>query len=214
MTHDARGVYAAFMRKLAFVVCVGVLCGMSGRASASRHLGVQLRGTVGPTFVYAWQDVGDGQSSAIDGLAFSGNLALGHMIGDDLSLGMDLMLTRSGNVSYGVLDSTDFTAVHLGAGITYWLMPANVYLAASLGAARTSVTTQSIQIGEELPVNERSDVGLGMHLSIGKLWWLDKRWGLGASLSLLASTATNPIGDRSSQRNLVAPTLALSATFH
>ena len=179
-----------------------------------RHLGVQLRGAFGPTLVYAWQDVGDGETSTIEGLAFSGNLVLGHMVSEELALGMDLVLARSGNVSYGVLDSTAFTAVHLGAGVTYWLMPANVYFAASLGAARTSVETQRIQLGEALPDNESSDLGLGMHLSIGKLWWLDKRWGLGASLSLLASTASNPIGDRSSQRNLVAPTLALSATFH
>lgn len=179
-----------------------------------RHLGVQLRALAGPSYAYAWQDLGADGTSKVEGFAVTGNVALGAMVGEALALNMDLLLARSPDANYGVLDSTTFTAVHLGLGITYWLMPANVYLAASIGPARTSVENAPVRFGVEIPTSDVSDVGVGAHLGIGKLWWLDRRWGLGASFSLALSTAENDLGDATSHRTLVAPTLALSTTFH
>jgi hypothetical protein len=180
----------------------------------ARHLGVQLRALAGPGYAYAWQDLGPDGTSTVEGFAVTGNIALGAMVGEALALNMDLVLARSPDASYGVLDSTTFTAVHLGFGVTYWLMPANVYLAASLGPARTSVQNAPVRFGVEIPTSDASDVGVGAHFGFGKLWWLDRRWGLGASFSLALSTAENELGDARTNRTLVAPTLALSTTFH
>lgn len=192
--------------------------GAAGPARAepdeARHLGVQLRALAGPGYAYAWQDLGPDGTSKVEGFAVTGNVALGAMVGEAIALDMDLLLARSPDASYGVLTSTTFTAVHFGLGITYWLMPANVYLAASIGPARTSVEDAAVNFGIELPTSDASDVGIGAHLAIGKLWWLDRRWGLGASFSLALSTAENELGNATSNRTLVAPTLALSTTFH
>lgn len=179
------------------------------------HLGVQFRALAGPGYVYAWQDLGESGTDTIEGVALAGNVALGAMVADDLALDMDLVLVRSPDVSYGVLDSTEFTAVHLGVGLTWWLMPANVYLAGSLGAARTSVQNAPARVADlEIPTDDTSDLGIGAHLAVGKLWWVDVRWGLGVSFSLALSTAGNDVAGAGSNRHLVAPMLALSATFH
>ena len=79
------------------------------------------------------------------------------MLNEDLALNLDLVLSRSGSADYGVVEDTTFIAMHIGAGVTYWIMPENVYLAASLGAARSSVEGQPVRIGIELRIRGGSD---------------------------------------------------------
>jgi hypothetical protein len=136
------------------------------------------------------------------------------MLDDNLALNMDLLLLRSAAAEHGVLADTTFSALHLGGGITYWLMPANVSLAASIGLARSSVEGNPVNIGVELPTADASDLGLGLHLALGKQWWLSRRVGLGATLSLIGSMANNPIGGRNSPRLLFGSMLALTASLH
>jgi hypothetical protein len=99
-------------------------------------------------------------------------------------------------------------------GATYWLMPANVFLAGSLGAGRSSIAGQPVRLGVELPNTDASDLGPSLHLSAGKQFWLSRRWGLGISLGLLASGANNPRGGVDTDRYWLAASLALTATFH
>jgi hypothetical protein len=183
-------------------------------AFAPEHLGVQLRTALGPAYLSASQSLGDGQRDSVAGLGAGFNVALGAMVGERLALNMDLVLLRSSDAEHGVLQETTFSALHLGGGITYWLMPANVYLAASLGLARSSVEGNPVRIGVELPTADASDLGAGVHLVAGKQWWVSRRVGLGASLSLLGSIANNPIGTRDSPRLLLGATLAFSASLH
>jgi hypothetical protein len=180
---------------------------------AQRHLGVQLRGFAGPVWLHAIQRIGDEQTT-ISGPGAAFELALGAMVGEELALNMDLVLAHSVAAEHGVLEDTAFTAIHLGVGVTYWVMPANVYLAASLGAARSSVDGKPVRIDIELPTSDPSRVGLGMHLALGKQWWLSRRFGLGATLSLLSSLANNPIGGENTDRIVLGAALALSATLH
>ncbi|MGD8861970.1 MAG: hypothetical protein PVI30_18310 [Myxococcales bacterium] len=187
----------------------------AGRAQApDRHMGVQLRATAGPGLLTSTQDVGDGQSSEISGLALGFGFALGTMVTDHLAINMDLALARAGSADYDVLQDAVFTAVHLGAGVTYWLMPENIFLAASVGAARSSVSGEPIRIDVELPNSESTHVGLGVHLTLGKQWWVSRRWGLGASLGILGSSAANPAVGRDTNRVTVGLIAALTATFH
>lgn len=177
-------------------------------------MGVQLRALVGPSYLYAFQDVEEKDASTVSGLAVAFEFALGTMVSDELALNMDLVLARADGVEHGVLDDAVFTALHAGVGATYWLMPANIYLAASIGAARTSVEGEPVRLGVEIPNSDASNIGVGLHLALGKQWWVSPRWGLGASLSLLASTAENPIGGIDTNRQLLGAGVALSVTFH
>jgi hypothetical protein len=182
--------------------------------SERRHMGVQLRALAGPAVLHGFQDAGGGDTVTITGVASAFNFVLGTMVGEELALNLDLVLSRSGNADFGVVEDTTFIAVHFGAGVTYWIMPANVYLAASLGAARSSVEGQPVRIGVELPDIDPSRIGFGLHLSAGKQWWISRRWGLGASLSLLGSTASNPMGGTDTNRHIVGAAVALTATYH
>ncbi|MDD9937473.1 MAG: hypothetical protein OXT09_27930 [Myxococcales bacterium] len=198
---------------LAFAALACLTSAASAQAP-ERHMGVQLRALAGPAVLHAFQDAGGGQTNTITGVATAFNFVLGSMVSDNLAVNLDLVLSRAGNADHGVLEDTTFAAVHFGAGVTYWIMPANVFLAGSLGAARSSVEGTPIRIDIEIPDIDPSRVGVGVHLSAGKLWWIARRWGLGASLSLLASTASNPDGGIDTERNVLGAAVALSATFH
>ncbi|MDH5676748.1 MAG: hypothetical protein OEZ06_31815 [Myxococcales bacterium] len=193
-----------------------LLAAASAKAQARprRHMGVQLRLEVGPSYLYAFQDVGEPESVTISGGALGAGLSLGEMVSDDLALNMDLRFARAGGAEHGVRSEAVFAAVHFGVGLTYWLMPANVYLAASLGAVRSSVEGEPVRIGVEIPNSDSSDVGLGLHLGAGKLWWVSTRWGLGLGCSLMLSTADNRIGGTDTNRNLVGLGLSLTTTYH
>jgi hypothetical protein len=178
-----------------------------------RHMGVQLRGLVAPAYLHASQRIGD-EDTTIEGAAIEFQLALGAMLSEALALNMDLVMAHAPAAEHGVLQDTVFTALHLGAGVTYWLMPANVYLAASLGLARSSVEGTPVRIDIEVPTSDPSKVGPGLHLAVGKQWWVSQRVGLGATLSLLSSLCSNPVGGEDTARLLVGAALGFSATMH
>jgi hypothetical protein len=56
----------------------------------------------------------------------------------------------------------------MGGGVTYYIVPANVYLSGSLGLGWLSATE-----------NVESDVGFGLDITLGKEWWVGGSWGLG-----------------------------------
>jgi len=58
----------------------------------------------------------------------------------------------------------------IGTGITYYSMPSNAYLSASIG-------TGSLNKTDVLAGN--SDNGLALDTTIGKEWWVAPNWGLG-----------------------------------
>ena len=177
------------------------------------HLGVQLRVLASGAYLYATQALGP-EDTTIEGAGLLLDFALGAMVADELALNMDLVLGYAPSAQHGVLDDRVFTAVHVGAGLTYWFMPANVYLGASVGAATSSVEGNPVRIGIEVPASDPSHVGIGMHLCLGKQFWLTRRIGLGAGLSLLGSVASNPIGGEDTDRFVLGAALGLSFTLN
>ncbi|MFP2925599.1 outer membrane beta-barrel protein [Pyxidicoccus sp. 3LG] len=93
----------------------------------------------------------------------------------------------------------------LGLGITYYIMPANVYLSGALSFTQLSVSEDGETIAE-------TDVGGGLHLGIGKEWWVSDNWGLG----LGAELALGRIRDENGRDdwNVASVMLLLSATFN
>ncbi len=65
----------------------------------------------------------------------------------------------------------------LGAGATYYLMPANVYITATSGVSGFTETRNG-----RLSIDSRA--GFGATLALGKEWWVGSMadWGLGAAL--------------------------------
>jgi hypothetical protein len=75
----------------------------------------------------------------------------------------------------GQLKNTDFSVTDIGAGISYYFMPSNIYLSATLTMSRNTLKAEGI--GEA-----QTEAGLGVYLSAGKEWWVSNRWGLGVAI--------------------------------
>jgi hypothetical protein len=86
---------------------------------------------------------------------------------------------RVGGADYDEEDELSTLVGFVGAGVTYYLMPANVYLTGSFGVGGLSQTS-----GAENEEHE-SDTGFGTSVAIGKEWWLGRtgQWGIGVALS-------------------------------
>jgi hypothetical protein len=180
----------------------------------ARHLGVQARLLAGPALLYGFQDVGANGSGRTSGVGVGIDFALGSMVGERLALDMDLVFARSASAEHGTLSDTAFSAVFLGGGLTYWLMPANVYLAASLGLSRSSVQGSVVHLDVAIPNAEQSNIGPGAHLALGKQFWLSQRATLGATLSAMSGFGANPTGGANTERYVLAAMAAVSLTYH
>ena len=81
----------------------------------------------------------------------------------------DLKLTGMGTETV----KGDFGLGALGAGITYYFMPANVYLSGSAGIGRISLDTSG--------VDTETGTGPAVDLTLGKEWWVTRKWALGVA---------------------------------
>ncbi len=206
-------------RPLAALAWAAWLAGWATPARAAEpdpahHLGAQARLFAGPALLYGFQSVGEGGSGRTRGVGVGVDFALGTTLAEDLALDMDLMFARSASAEHGTLADTAFSAVFLGGGLTYWLMPANLYLTGSLGVSRSSVQGSPVHLDVTLPSSEQSAVGFGAHLALGKQLWITRGVGLGATLSLLSGVAANPTGGADTDRFVLVAVAALCATLH
>lgn len=99
--------------------------------------------------------------------------------------------------------SQNFGAV--GLGVTYYIMPANIYLSGAISYTQLSISERNEKVAE-------TDLGGGLHLGIGKEWWVSKNWGLGIGAEL----ALGRIRDEGSSDNWNVTNVAivLSATYN
>ena len=65
----------------------------------------------------------------------------------------------------------------LGGGLTYYMMPANIYFTGSLGMGKLSYE-------DDEGNDSDTDMGLALDLAIGKEWWVGNSWGLGVAGSM------------------------------
>ncbi|QSQ20341.1 outer membrane beta-barrel protein [Pyxidicoccus parkwayensis] len=93
----------------------------------------------------------------------------------------------------------------LGVGVTYYIMPANVYLSGAVSFAQLSVKDDGETVAE-------TDLGGGLHLGIGKEWWVSDNWGLGIGAELALGRV--PEKNDSAKWNVVNGMVFLSATFN
>jgi len=130
---------------------------------------LRLSGGIG----YASTSISDSNNELdISDLSGDYNLAIGGIISRNLALhgtfygwAMSDPDAEANGVS-GQLNGS-FSLSEMGGGVTYYLMPANVYLSGSLGLAWLSFE------------DAESDVGFGFDATVGKEWWVGGGWGLG-----------------------------------
>ena len=135
--------------------------------------------------------------------------------------------TPDPNLSTDEGDFESELAVNAGLfapAITYYLMPANVYLTGAIGLCVVSFTDDSSALpisGFRINVdieNETSTthLGIGVNLDVGKEWWVGSNWGLGVAGRLWYAHATvsedEPV-QLALVDNLVSFTVLFSATY-
>jgi hypothetical protein len=143
------------------------------QAGTREHDGFLLRIALG---------VGGGSLSGDDvtysGGGFAWSLALGGSVGGGFAINADLYQTTLFNpsVNYDTLKDEDLggdlTLNGFGVGATYYIDPANVYFALSIGFVNGLFENAS---------GDRSStkLGLGGHFIVGKEWWASEDWGIG-----------------------------------
>ena len=122
-----------------------------------------------------------------ESLEFSGgsgdvNFAIGGMVTPNLALHATLIgwLTTGpeikicdGRCETGSDENLDFSLSGFGGGLTYYVMPSNFYLTASICAAKTTMTYDNM--------DRDSDYGPAIDIGVGKEWWVSDSWGLGVA---------------------------------
>lgn len=181
--------------------------------SAFNHNGFLMRLSAGFGYVRASKDtfLGSLELSGGGGIA---SFAFGAMIAPNLALNADLFGASAfepsatiGGVEFGRVDNTTVSVGAIGIGVTYYLMPANVYLALSFGAAKGRI---EVDTGGSDSSASTSEVGFAVNAMIGKEWWVGREWGIGIAGQFIIGTLPANGGDI----HPMAVGVALTATFN
>jgi len=126
----------------------------------------------------------DGANSlSAHGTAVSFGIALGYAVVENVVIYGDLYFMSADNPTLmlnGMSAGSDGVSMFLGGfgpGIAYFIQPVNIYLSASVGAAKLQLhdTTTNDLIAS-------TEWGWGTNAVVGKEWWVSDNWGLGAAL--------------------------------
>ena len=202
----------------AIVAAQGVAFGAEAKdTTINRHEGFFLRLDAEPGYL----------STSVSGATLTGTgvgmgIGIGGAVAENFilflhvySLGTSNPTVPSGSTSPGTGVSEVFT-VGYGLGLSYYFMPENIYVSATLAITHFSVagsqadsngTNPNIEIGN-------SYAGPGGRIAIGKEWWVSDHWGLGVAGQLsFAFNKDNGAADAPTWTTF-APSVAFSATFN
>src|SRR5262245_15592201 len=146
------------------------------------HKGIFLRLGLGGGYVSSGSD-DDGVEVDISGIGGDFVFLLGGCVSENLALHGSLwswslwdpdveIADDSGNSLEGELDGSLSMGAY-GGGMTYYMMPQNMYFTFNVGMARLEIDS------DEFDFDETSDWGFALEGSFGKEWWVGNSWGLG-----------------------------------
>lgn len=156
------------------------------------------------------------------GASLMGSVDIGGALTDELTL--------HGRIALLVLAEPDFEAdgrdvdlpyhmnvmsVLLGPGLTYNIMPLNLYITGVVGLHVLSYNYD--EEDEDFDEDDRDDplAGFGLNLDVGKEWWVTTQTGIGVAARFAWGTGGGKyetLGLRDSDRNLIAFGLLFSVT--
>ena len=175
------------------------------------HDGFMLRFVTGLGFQSTSED-GTGGSVGTSGLSGTTALALGGVIVPNLAIHGELFLTTITDPTWevrldsgaGVSEETKGSIVSdgLGVGVTYFMMPLNLYLSGTVGIGKSTaeLNNQSYE----------TDTGFGLNLLVGKEWWVSEEAGIGVAGQLIYVS----VPDDSEDLNTVSGAVLFSVTYN
>ncbi|SES99066.1 outer membrane beta-barrel protein [Stigmatella erecta] len=99
--------------------------------------------------------------------------------------------------------SLNFSAIGLGA--SYYIMPSNFYVSGALSFTQLSISVDGERVGE-------TDPGGGLHLGLGKEWWVSDNWGLGLGAEVMFGRIRSD--DSNDDWNIANVLVVFSATYN
>jgi hypothetical protein len=160
----------------------------------------------------------DSGETTLSGIGGMGSFAFGATVAPNIALGVDLFglsmfepsVEQNGN-DLGDAENTRASLGAIGIGATFYVMPANLYFAGSIGAGVASLEFRGRFGGLVVNAKEDSEVGLAANIMVGKEWWVARNWGIGiAAQAVFASLET----DSGAGLNVFGLGLLFSATMN
>ena len=182
----------------------------SARFGRYEHDGFMFRGSIGLGWGSANFEPDEGADYEIYGSALSLAVDIGTSVLPSLSvhgrLATTIMVEPRASYdgsSAGIVakDSSLVTGL-IGGGVTWYLMPLNLYVTGALG-----LTNLVFRYGDER--SSQTELGLALNLDVGKEWWLEEDWGLGVAARVWISRVNED------SRSIVVPVISalFSATY-
>jgi hypothetical protein len=164
-------------------------------AGYRQHKGFFLSLSVGPNFSGITSEVVGDYNLKFKGTGAQFDLKIGGAIKENLILHATLTSNTmsgpeitSGGSSQNTSNNLTLGEAMIGGGITYYIMPSNIFLSGSLGIGNFTL------IDNDKKTSVSTDRGFSMQLKVGKEWWISKRWGLGVALTYGKTKLTNTPG--------------------
>lgn len=162
--------------------------------SLRTHRGFYLSMSIGPVF----GDIADAGNDPVLGsynITFSGtgalfDLKIGGAVADNFIIHATLMsssvsgpqLSGNGRV-YNTSNNLSIGEGMIGGGVTYYIMPSNLFISGSIGSGLFTIDYNGNSIS--------SQRGLSYQLKAGKEWYVSRKWGLGIAVSYNGSSVNN-----------------------
>jgi len=153
-----------------------------------QHTGFYLSMSAGPVFGKISTDVISPNPGLVEFSGGSGakfDLKIGGAVKENLILHGTIIsstlngpVVKVGNQAGKASDNLTVGETMIGGGLTYYIMPSNIFLSGSAGIGRFTLLDT-----KDDTVNGSTDNGFSMQLKAGKEWWIGKRWGLGIALT-------------------------------
>jgi hypothetical protein len=177
------------------------------------HAGVFLRAELGAGF--RSMSTSDAGSMKFSGAGAGFAFAVGGPVADNLILLGELTVDsmqnptlQMGSRSFETTDASS-TLLGIGPGVTYYFMPANVHVGATVLLTEATLTYKGEKIAE-------TELGFGGLLRVGKDFWIGKSFGLGVAGQFTFATMKDKVSDGGLKPtwSALAGTLALEGTYN
>ena len=162
-----------FSKKVLLVSLVLIVLSVESFAGARDHNGgffLRLSGGVGGA-----QTTLEDNLMSFSGMSSSTNMAIGAGIFNNFALHATIfgfLIPEPEVEILGIPGTTnlDIMLSGVGVGVTYYIMPINIYLSPSIGIGALSDEAGG-----------GTDIGFALDLTLGKEWWVGGSWGLGVA---------------------------------
>jgi len=157
-----------------------------------QHAGFYLSMSIGPVFGKITDDIKGVGLLEFTGTGAQFDFKIGGAISENLILHATLVSSsiagptvKNANLSATTSNSVSLGEAMIGAGITYYMMPSNIFLSGSLGFGNFTVSDSKNDI------NTSTKRGVSLQIKAGKEWWISKNWGFGIGLTYGKTNLTN-----------------------